>query len=434
MGGSDKAYDEKTIGTYNSGLKFSMALALRAGIDINIRVLDSVYTDNFDRDRNTLYSVSKYTEYCEQTGKEKELIQINKDVNLQSFFSVHCEDLGGGDLETEEIKTGFSTKLGIDWENWMILREIYSNMIDEGGYYLEGDFPTNVKFGTIVSLKFDEDSEFADIWNNRHLYINEKEPLCVLDDKVEVLENPENYLRIYKQNILVYSDEKVVSKFAWNIKFSEIDEKRLLRNVYSVEQDISSSIMRTTNEEFLRQIITKDFTTTSNEFLNSNCCSWQSPSDLIHDICYEIYSEHGEVKSYDWIISKIKDRKDCKIGGKKIKTVEDSIWSYSKIVTLESTPLPFSEPAVMVDDVEYKTAFEIEVNKYYNFKLDVEVKIAKLKGSKCVADKFEKCIIIDESFDIQKDFHTFVVEYLDLTQEGNVVTNLSKYIVELIKK
>ena len=86
------------------------------------------------------------------------------------------------------------------------------------------------------------------------------------------------------------------------------------------------------------------------------------------------------------------------------------------------------------NDVEYIAPFALEIKKYYNFELDVEVKIAKLKGSKAVADNFEKCIIIDESFDILKDFHTFVVEYLYLTQKGNVVENLSKYICKLISK
>ena len=127
-------------------------------------------------------------------------------------------------------------------------------------------------------------------------------------------------------------------------------------------------------------------------------------------------------------------RKDCKIGGKKIKTIEDSLWSYSTEVSIETTPQPYAEPSMIIDDIEYITSFASEIKQYYNFDLDVEVKIAKLKGSKVVADKFENCIIVDESFDISKDFHIFVIEYLDLTQKGNVVENLSKYICKLISK
>ena len=60
--------------------------------------------------------------------------------------------------------------------------------------------------------------------------------------------------------------------------------------------------------------------------------------------------------------------------------------------------------------------------------------LRKESFSKVVADKFENCIIVDESFDISKDFHIFVIEYLDLTQKGNVVENLAKFICNLIKK
>jgi hypothetical protein len=84
--------------------------------------------------------------------------------------------------------------------------------------------------------------------------------------------------------------------------------------------------------------------------------------------------------------------------------------------------------------VEYITPFAFEIKKHYNFNLDIEVKTAKLKGSKVVADKFEKCLIIDETFSIEDDFHTFLVEYLDLTKNGNVIENLAIYCCKLLKK
>jgi hypothetical protein len=264
--------------------------------------------------------------------------------------------------------------------------------------------------------------------------MNFEKPLFKVSDSVECLENKENYLRIYKQNILVYEDRDRPSRFAWNIKFGEIDERRILNNVYSVEQSISYAIQDTDNEEFLRTVITKDFKTEEKEFLSSNCSYSDWISEAVKKITTEIYEEFGEVSSYDWLIDKVRKQKDCKIGGKKIKTIEDSLWSYSSEVTVETKPQTFSEPSIIVDEVEYITPFALEIKKHYNFNLDVEIKIAKLKGSKVVADKYEKCLIIDENFDIQKDFHTFVVEYIDLTRPGNVVENLGKYICELIKK
>lgn len=433
MGGSDKAEDSTKIGKYNSGLCFSMALALRHNINFSVEVFDSEYSENFNRKRNTLYTTGIYKEYCNQTGKEKELVQIYKNVSKEDFFSQHCEDLGRGDFPQEKIKTSFSIKMGVDWELWMLLRELYSNMIDEGGNYYEDDCP-NISFGTVVKLTFEDDAEFASIWNNRHLYINEESPLHKVSDSVEALKNNEGYLRIYKQNILVYEDREKPSRFAWNIKFGEIDERRILNNIYSVEQSISSAIQGTDNEEFLREIITNDFEVKEKEFLSTNCSYSNWISATVKKVVHEVYEEYGNVQSYNWLIEKVRKQKDCKIGGKKITTVEDSLWGYSREVSIESTPQPYSEPSLIVDEVEYITPFASEIKKHYNFNLDVEVRIAKLKGSVVVADKFEKCLIVDESFSVENDFHDFIVQYLDLTQKGNVIDNLAKYICNLIKK
>lgn len=433
MGGSDKADDDTLVGKYNSGLCYSMALALRDDVDMSVRVVDTEST-TFDKERKreTYYSFSTYEQICEQTEKEKSLIQIHKNVLKESFFSQHREDLEGGDYPEEIIQTGYSVKLGVDWELWMLLREIFSNMIDEGGSYYEDICPT-MSHGTVFKLVFDEDSKFGVIWNNRHLYINEKEPLYKISDRVEALENVEGYLRIYKQNILVYSDEKVPSKFAYNVKLGEIDERRILSNVYNVESSIVDAIRYTQNEEFLRQIITRDFKPLEKEFL-SNFSNYYTASDLIHNIAVEVYTEFGEVSSYDWLIDSVKKRKDCKIGGKIIKTIDDSVWLYSVPVRIETTPTQISEPSIEVDGEIYDSSFSAEIKKYYNFNLDCEVRVAKLKGSKAVADKFEKCIIVDESFDIQTDFGTFMIEYIDLSYEGNAVKCLGEYIVKLLRK
>lgn len=430
MGGSEKAEDISKIGKYNSGLCYSMALALRNNINMSVKVFDTEYeSEGHDRERETLYTIDTYTETCEQTDKEKELIQLTKSVSKQSFFSVHCDDYGGGDFPEEIIPTGFSVKMGIGWDLWMVLREIFSNMIDENGNYYEDTFP-EIKYGTVFTLSFEESSEFAEIWNNRHLYVNEKPPLHIISDTVEALENEEGFLRIYKQNILVYKDEKVPSKFAYNIKFGEIDEKRILSNIWSVSSDIVYAIKNTKNENYLREIITVDF---EDKFLLDKSI-YGTASDLVHKIACEIYNKFGEVKTYPWLLNSIKERSDCGIGEKRIQSIGDSIYSYSNTVTVTSIPKPFAEPSIEVEGEVFIDPFSAEIKKYYKFELDVEVRRAKLRGSKIIADKFEKCLIIDESFDVEKDFGEFIIQYLDLTVEGNVIKNLGEYICNLLKK
>jgi hypothetical protein len=415
MGDSSKRGDDTTIGQFDSGLKYAIALLLRDNVKIKIDIHNNGELEN-------TFTFGQKNIEDSQTGKDKNLITIF-------------------DINGVETVTGFAFNLGYNWKNWMSYREIMSNVLDEKGFAYDStqwkQFPDSIEYNgtnTVITLDFDENSEFFEVWQNRHLYMNFEKPLFKVSNSVECLENKENYLRIYKQNILVYEDKDRPSRFAWNIKFGDIDERRILNNVYSVEQSISYAIQDTDNEEFLRTIITKDFKTEEKEFLSSNCSYSDWISEAVKKITTEIYEEFGEVRSYDWLIDKVRKQKDCKIGGKKIKTIEDSLWSYSSEVTVETKPQTFSEPSIVVDEVEYVTPFALEIKKHYNFNLDVEIKIAKLKGSKIVADKYEKCLIIDENFDIQKDFHTFVVEYIDLTRPGNVVENLGKYICELIKK
>jgi hypothetical protein len=413
MGDSSKRGDESTLGQFDSGLKYAIALLLRNNVNMSIKTYD-------DDGLLNIYTFSTSVKKCPNTHKQKELIDVN--------YIDYSDDTSG------VIETGFALQMGYNWSLWMSLRELYSNMLDEKGSICEEEDDFMIARGTVITLEFDELNNFFEVWKNKHLYINQEKPIYEVSSSVECLENKENYLRIYKQNILVYEDKDRPSRFAWNIKFGDIDERRILSNLYSVEQSIAYAIQDTNNEEFLRHIITSSFQTEEKEFLSTNSYYSDWISDTVKKVAHEVYEKFGEVRSYDWLIDKVKKQKDCKIAGKKIKTIEDSIWSYSNEVTIETSPQPFAEPSITVDEIEYITPFASDIKKYYNFDLDVEVKIAKLKGSKVVADKYEKCLIIDENFDITKDFHTFVVEYIDLTQKGNVVENLAKYICNLIKK
>ena len=394
MGDSSKRGDLTKIGTFDSGFKYSIALLMRDSVDMHISVKDSYELEEcFTFGTENVKDIS--------TGKSKELITITDKFGKTTI-------------------TGFAKALGFNWELWMALRELWSNMLDEGGYVIEGELLEDVEYGTVITLNFDESNEFYNVWKNKHLYINQKEALFDLE-RMKVLDNPEKVLRIYKNNILVYENLDTYSQFSYNLSFGEIDERRILSNVSSTRDSIASRMLETDDEDFIRTFISKDFKIEKTDFLY-NPYIWNSPSDTLNKVATEIYEEFGEVNSYDWIMSKIRERKDCKINGKVITTVEDSLWSYSTKVHIESTPK------------EIEKSFSEKVKDVYDFDVDVEVRTAKIRGSKVVADTFEKCIIIDESFDIESDFHTFLVEYFTLTGTGNIVVNLSTYICKLLKK
>ena len=431
IGDSEKREDETKIGKFSSGQAYATALLLRDNVGIEINIYGGYCTESEKYTEHITYNTSKRV--CDSTNKSKEVIVIEYEKQFHGdCSSVHSFREGHSEYET--IETAFALQLGYNWNTWMAYRELMSNVLDEGGYVLEQENYPEPESGTVITLTFDESNEFFNVWKNRHLYMNFEEPAFIVSPSVEALENEEGFLRIYKQNILVYQDQKVPSRFAWNIKFGEIDERRILNDVYGVSQKIVSAIQMTDNTEFLREIISIDFEDIENEFLSDVGYYSDYISDAVKQVSQQVYETYGDVKTYTWLLNKIRKQHDCKIPGKKIQSISDSLWGYSTEVTVETKPEVIAEPAVTIEDVEYISAFEAEINKYYNFKLNVEVRAAKLRGNKVIADKFEKCIIVDENFNAQEDFHLFLVEYFDLTKKDNVIKSLANYICQLIKK
>lgn len=396
IGGSEKEGDESTIGQFHTGLKNAIALFLRNNINIQFNVYGS---------ENFTYTPEVFVQHDPLTEKSKELICF-----LRS--------------DGEVFESSVSPKLGIDWELFMALREIYANMLDEKGYYTtEKDF---IDFGTEIILEFDVDSEFHQIWEDRGRYINEEEPLFKIKD-VDILENTSGFLRIYKQNMLVYEDENRKSKYSYNIHFGSLDDRRKLRDFTEESRRIMSSIAATTNIDFINEIVSSDRGFLTGDFLNNESFYVYHISKELKSKVESVYEEFGEVYSFSNILNFIKNQDDCKISGRKIRTLSDSIWTTSEVVAVDMSVKEITETPTEVTLID-------QIENLYDIKIECKVIKGNISGSNCVADKHNKVIILSEDFDLSKDFHKFVIQYYDLIEGGNIVQLLAKKIVNLISK
>ena len=394
IGGSDKEGDESTIGQFHTGLKNAIAMFMRNEVEITFNVYSSGSL--------TTFTPEVFTKECKETSKSKELIGFKKN-------------------NSEFIESTVSPRLGFDWEPWMAVREIYANMVDEGGYYDE--IRRDVVDGTEIIIDFSKNIQFQEIWNNRGLFFNEQEPTFKLED-VDILDNPEGYLKIYKRDILVYSDKNRKSKYAYNIYFGDLDDRRTLRDMSQEMNRILRTIGTTDNLEFISSVISVTaFEDTLNDFSFYYTISPEFKEAL------ETFSDEndGEVHTYSPILSSLRGREDCKLKGRKIRTLSDAIWSTSKEVVVEMTNKQVEEAP------REKTIKERFLEKY-NFNIECDIIQGDIHGSECVADKYNKVIILSENFDIEKDFYKFVIQYLDLTESGNIVDNLAKTIEKLVRK
>lgn len=421
MGDSDKRDDLSKIGKFSSGLKYAIALLLRANVGLKITVVgyDTEYSENGEIHLTYTdnYSFRTDTVQCESTGKEKEIIVIDYEKTYDSFKLEGSKDI------SDSITTGFAKNLGLDWKLQYSWRELYSNCIDENGYFTTDKLVITNR-GTVISLYFDDENPFYEVWLNRELYSNFKPPLYSVESayygQFDLLPNEDGYLKIYKQNILVHSDENVISKFAYNLHFGELDERRILLDLHSVKSKITQIIKNSTNSDFLRYLITQDFD--CEDWLNYNDNYTSEATDLIFDLVHELNPQN----TLNWIKDSVTKRSDCKLAGKVINSLEDHVWSAKSKVTIDSTPIIQEEKEI---------TFQDEINKLYKFDIgDVCIKTAQLTGKKVVADKYEKCLILSDDFSLEDDFNDFITEYFNLVSNDNIIKSLSDYIIKLIKK
>lgn len=417
MGDSVKRNDDSKIGCFGSGMSYAVALLLRNDVEISIDVNDEKIKRTF--------TFTTECKDCNYTNKSKKLIGI-REYHNNVFYGYH--------------QTSFSIELGFNWGLWMSLRELYSNSLDEKGEfeYFEGDDNprTLSKFGTLITLKCKDDSEFAEIVKNRDRYIlNPKYLLANIGEGIDIYENVERHLKIYKNTILVYEDENVVSKFCYNIPFGKIDERRILNDVYSVGSSIMDVIRTTKCEDFLRLLITPTQELDENDWLNqftnySNGCSKKAS-----EIACEIYNEHADVHAPKFLLNAIRKQDDCGIPGRIIKNLNDHYWGYRTDVKIVNIPVKEIDIEDILGFPTVKDTLKSRIEALYNFSIgDVELQEAELDGAKAIFDKYKKCIILDVSFNPETDFGEFVVQYFSLTKNENIIKCLSNYIASLLRR
>ena len=78
MGDSSKRGDESTIGCFDSGFKYAIALLLRANVGIEIKVTGTelMGEQEWEQAVSDTFTFSTVVDTCDATGKSKELIVV----------------------------------------------------------------------------------------------------------------------------------------------------------------------------------------------------------------------------------------------------------------------------------------------------------------------------------------------------------------------
>lgn len=201
MGGTTKANAKYKIGQFGTGLKYTLAYLFRNNLDFKIF--------------SGINEAQITTEKEDIQGTEFEIICINGQ------------------------RTSITTGMGMEWKPWMIVREIYSNSLDEGDAQMT--VTEEIKGEEdVTSFYIQINLEMQEVINNWDQYFMPQDEVPLFqNDKFKVYSSS-GKLCIYKNGILILRDVDQKSVFAYDYKDAEINELREFKD--STSFVVSSAI------------------------------------------------------------------------------------------------------------------------------------------------------------------------------------------------
>lgn len=232
IGASTKRGEDGKIGFFGSGLKYGLAVLLRNKVDIQIyrdmeRIKLSTRKKNFrGKEFNQIYIASKMT--------------------------------------------GLTLEMGIDWDVWYSIREIYSNSLDEPG--------SNIEVVEEIIPEFDKtcffieiNAQIQDLLSNWEKFFSQKrEDLVFMNDDLKVFCGGDEYI-LYRKGIRCHY-RKYPSLFHYDMKDIEINESRTLKSSIDDTWHTAEVVMRNANKEIIRKIYDNE---TSNKRTMEHMFRWR---------------------------------------------------------------------------------------------------------------------------------------------------------------
>lgn len=226
--------NENPIGYFGTGLKFAIATLLRTGHEVILRRGDK---------RHHFHAVDTL-------------------IRDETFQVVYMDD----------ERLSFTTELGKNWEVWQAFRELYSNMLDEGGSAGRAVDPTH---GTVFEVR---GAAFTNCYNERKDIFVDTHPVAVVDG-LEIHPAPSRY--VFYRGVRAMTLPKA-SVFTYNITSTmKLSEDRNLADAWDVNYHISTRLPSADSPDILSAILrSRD---SYEQSLDMEYCS--APSAAFTQVC-----------------------------------------------------------------------------------------------------------------------------------------------------
>jgi hypothetical protein len=222
MGGTTKANDQYKIGQFGTGMKYLFAYCFRNGIDIKLLL-----------------------------GEKEVLFSIEQELIRDEEFNILCID---------GARTGITTRMGYDWEAWMICREVWCNALDEGGAAMEVTDQVTGEAGT-TTFFIEYSEEIKKVHSNWGKYFIDKSTTIFSNDDIALYPGGNDF-RLYKNGVLIHElhlGEGQRSLFSYDVKDASINELRqftgsvsavITKAFYSFDRKTAAHVLETISPDY----------------------------------------------------------------------------------------------------------------------------------------------------------------------------------------
>lgn len=201
------------IGQFGTGFKYAVAVALRLGARLTVwRGLERF---EFTARRETI------------RNDEFDLVYMN------------------------DQQLGFTTHLGSHWEPWQAFRELYCNMLDEGGEASQG-VTEPLEGETLVLL---EGETFDRLWERRDdIVLPSKRKVLFANDNLEIIDGPSRF--VYYRGVRV-AEHRYDAAHTYNIlsSMSLTEDRTVNGSFWQIDSVIRNAVRHMTDKTMLRRML-----------------------------------------------------------------------------------------------------------------------------------------------------------------------------------
>jgi hypothetical protein len=187
MGGTTKKNDQYKIGKFGTGLKYTIAWLCRNNVHFRI--------------------------FC---GPDEVVITTKAEVIAGTSFEI---------IYINGERSSITTGMGLEWEAWMIIRELWCNALDEGGAHREVSHGISSPPDDRTTFCIQIVPDIQRVLDNWHKYfIHDSTPIYASSEVA--LYPAGDTLCIYKQGVLIKELKDQKSIFSYDFKTAPLNELR----------------------------------------------------------------------------------------------------------------------------------------------------------------------------------------------------------------